>query len=49
MKESAVLDQIYYDLAKGACRTNLGENYEIKDYIDQKNFTDMKSRRSIPR
>ncbi|CAM3996322.1 MULTISPECIES: hypothetical protein [Bacillus cereus group] len=38
MKESAVLDQTYYDLAKGACRNNLGENYEIKDYIDQKKF-----------
>ncbi|MDA1678111.1 hypothetical protein PDL00_18895 [Bacillus cereus group sp. TH152-1LC] len=38
MKESAVLDQTYYDLAKGAYRNNLGENYEIKDYIDQKKF-----------
>ena len=36
MKESAVLDQTYYDLAKGAYRNDLGENYEIKDYTDQK-------------
>ncbi|MDA1667585.1 hypothetical protein PDK09_19115 [Bacillus cereus] len=36
MKESAVLDQTYYDLAKGAYRNDLGKNYEIKDYTDQK-------------
>ena len=36
MKESAVLDRIYYDLAKGAYRNDLGKNYEIKDYTDQK-------------
>ena len=49
MKESAVLDRIYYDLAKGAYRNDLGKNYEIKDYTDQKSFTNMESKRNIPR